>query len=266
MDRDFLRRFDTQAHLAPSNLEDSDNDVIGDDDRLSDFACEHQHEVRLSRTDPLQTPDKHHTGFGMRSGSFMNRCPAKKRRSLLGMTEELERRVDELTAELEALKVTLEVVGNLDLDSGILNRTGILDALERGQRWLARRGDIYGLLVVHFPALDPSVVDGPEAPEFRTHVAASMGAAVRDVDTVGRIDSSSFGAVLADVNPGAIQVVADRMRALLERLSATTPAIGGVFGMGGVEVLAAHQSGTVLDAALELARSGSESTPLAQLD
>lgn len=174
--------------------------------------------------------------------------------------------MEELTAELEALKVTLEVVGHLDLDSGTLNRTGILDALERGQKWLARRGDIYGLLVVHFPKLDPSVVEGPDAAEFRTHVVSTMGAAVRDVDSVGRIDDSAFGAVLADVNPGAIQVVADRMRTLLERLSATTPEIGGVFGMGGVEVLAAHPSGTVLDAALELARSGSESTPLVQLD
>ena len=174
--------------------------------------------------------------------------------------------MEELTAELEALKVTLEVVGHLDLDSGTLNRTGILDALERGQKWLARRGDIYGLVVVHFPVLDPSVVDGPDAAEFRTHVAATMGAAVRDVDAVGRIDSSFFGAVLADVKPGAIQVVADRMRALLERLTATTPTIGGVFLMGGVEVLAAHPSGAVLDAALELARKGSVSTPLVQLD
>jgi GGDEF domain-containing protein len=182
------------------------------------------------------------------------------------MSEELERRVEELEAELEALMVTLEVVGTLDIDSGILNRTGILDALERGQKWLARRGDIYGLLVVHFPALDPSVVDGPDAVEFRTHVAATMGAAVREVDSVGRIDNSSFGAVLADVNPGAIEVVADRMRALLERLSATTPATGAAFGIGGVEVLAAHPSGTVLETALELARTGSESTPLVQLD
>jgi hypothetical protein len=83
---------------------------------------------------------------------------------------------------------------------------------------------------------------------------------------VGRIDNSSFGAVLADLNPGAIEVVADRMRSLLARLSSTTPVTGGAFGIGGVEVLAAHPSGTVLETALELAGTGSESTPLVQLD
>lgn len=61
MDRDFFRRFDTQADLAPSKLEDGDNDVSSDDDRLSDLACEHQHDLRLSRRDALQTPDERRT-------------------------------------------------------------------------------------------------------------------------------------------------------------------------------------------------------------
>ena len=79
MDRDFFGRVDTQADLTPSNLDDGDNDVIGDDDRLSDFACEHQHDVRLSRTDILQTPDRRRPGFGTRDVSFVNPCPAEKR-------------------------------------------------------------------------------------------------------------------------------------------------------------------------------------------
>lgn len=187
--------------------------------------------------------------------------------SLRAMADDsdLRRRVDELTEELEGLKLTLEVVGTVDLESGILNRTGILDALERGQRWLTRRGDIYGLLVVHFPSLHGSVVDGPDAVEFRTHVAATMGAAVRDVDSVGRIDHETFGAVLADLNPGAIEIVAERMRGLLDRLAETTTAIGGRFRIGGVEVLAAHPSGAILDTAVEMAKQEGDSMTLAQL-
>src|SRR5690606_31700544 len=166
--------------------------------------------------------------------------------------EALRRQVRELRAELDALRVTLEVVGTLDLDSGILNRTGILDALERGQKWLKRRGDIYGVVVVNFPALADDFRHGPEAIEFKTHVAATIGAAVRDVDSVGRLDDETFAAVLADLNPGAIEVVAGRIGDLIERLVHSTAELGGKYRISGLEVLSAASSGAVLDQALEL--------------
>lgn len=165
---------------------------------------------------------------------------------------ELRQEIDRLQDELDAMKVTLEVVGTIDLDSGILNRTGVLDALERGQKWLTRRGDIFGLIVVSFPALTGEVMVGDEAVEFRTHVTATMGAAVRDVDSVGRIDNRTFAAVLADLKPGAIEIVAARMKDLLDRLAGSTPAMGGVFRISGVEVLSALPSGDVLGRALQL--------------
>jgi GGDEF domain-containing protein len=184
------------------------------------------------------------------------------------MSEEagLRRQVDDLTEELDALKLTLEVVGTMDLESGILNRTGVLDALERGQRWLARRGDIYGLVIVRFPDLRQDAMSGPDAVEFRTHVAATVAAAVRDVDSVGRIDSTTFAAVLADLRPGAIEVVVNRLSDLLSRLLPSTPAIGGTFRLGGLEVLAVHPSGAVLDAATRLADGAGETPVLGQLD
>ena len=184
----------------------------------------------------------------------------------MGDEAELREQIEALRDELESLKMTLEVVGTIDLDSGILNRTGVLDALERGQRWLTRRGDIYGLVVVSFPSLSSEVSGGVEAPEFRTHVAATMGAAVREVDSVGRIDVRTFAAVLADLNPGAIEVVAERMRELLERLVAATPAIGGAFRISGIEVLAPKPSGEVLEAAIHLATTADPGPVLGQLE
>lgn len=180
--------------------------------------------------------------------------------------EELRRQVRELRAELDALRVTLEVVGTLDLDSGILNRTGILDALERGQKWLKRRGDIYGVVVVNFPALADDMRHGSEGIEFKTHVAATIGAAVRDVDSVGRLDDQTFAAVLADLNPGAIEVVAGRMGELIERLVASTPAMGGTYRISGLEVLSAAASGEVLDRAVQLSARADPGPLLAQLD
>lgn len=184
----------------------------------------------------------------------------------MGDEAELREQIKTLRDELESLKMTLEVVGTIDLDSGILNRTGVLDALERGQRWLTRRGDIYGLVVVSFPSLTTSASEGAEAAEFRTHVAATMGAAVREVDSVGRIDERTFAAVLADLNPGAIEVVAGRVHELLERLVAATPAIGGMFRVSGIEVLAPKPSGEVLETATRLAMTGDPGPVLGQLE
>lgn len=184
----------------------------------------------------------------------------------MGEEAELRREIEALRDELESLKMTLDVVGTIDLDSGILNRTGVLDALERGKRWLTRRGDIYGLVVVSFPSLSREVTEGAETPEFRTHVAATMGAAVREVDSVGRIDERTFAAVLADLNPGAIEVVAERVRELLERLVAATPAIGGTFRISGIEVLAPKPSGEVLDSAIRLASTADPGPVIGQLE
>lgn len=178
----------------------------------------------------------------------------------------LREQVRALQAELDALNVTLEVVGTVDFDSGMLNRTGVLEALERGQKWLARRGDIYGILVVVFPSLHADVRHGPDATEFRSHAAATMGAAVREVDAVGRIDDHTFAAVLADLNPGAIQVVAGRMHDLVERLVASSDDIGGDFRMAGLEVLAKAPSGEILDRALMLTAQAGPGPVLGQVE
>lgn len=165
---------------------------------------------------------------------------------------ELRRMLTDALDELERLKLTLEVVGTTDLDAAILNRTGILESLERGRRWMARRGDIYGLLVVRFPmlrVLDPAE---PQDLEIVQHLAATIGAGVREVDEVGRIDGSTYAASLADLRPGTVHVVAERVSQLVAKTLESMPEIGS-FKVGAVEVMnAGHTSGTVLDAALRI--------------
>jgi hypothetical protein len=155
--------------------------------------------------------------------------------------------------ELERLKLTLEVVGTTDLEAGILNRTGVLESLERGRRWMARRGDIYGLVVARFPmlrTLDPS---NPVDLELIKHLAATIGAGVREVDEVGRIDDLTYAATLQDLKPGTIRIVVERLQSLLSKTLTSTPDVGH-FKIGAVEVLnAGHTSGTVLDAGIRMA-------------
>ncbi len=170
---------------------------------------------------------------------------------------ELKNLLDAALDELERLKLTLEVVGTTDLDAGILNRTGVLESLERGRRWMARRGDIYGLVVVRFPLLrrlDPT--DSGDL-DLIQHLAATIGAGVREVDEVGRIDDLTYAATLQDLKPGTIRVVVDRVQTLLSKTLMSMPDLGH-FKLGAVEVLnAGHTSGTVLEAAIRISDQAS---------
>ena len=177
------------------------------------------------------------------------------------MSEEAQALREQLEAaqsELESLKLTLEVVGTVDLETGVLNRTGVLDGLERGRRWMSRRGDIYGLLMVTFP--DVKVEQAAERlVELAKHITASIAAGVRDVDDVGRIDDHTYAAVLADLKPGSIEIVADRVRGLVARLVDFTPDAGATFKVGAVEVLStSHTPGVIFDAAIRMANSAAE--------
>lgn len=173
---------------------------------------------------------------------------------------DLQREVQRLQEELDHLRTTLEVVGPVDIETGMLNRTGILDALERGRHWLTRRGDIYGLVIVWFPDLPESLRSGIDGVEFRTHVAATLGAAVREVDSVGSLTADTFAAVLADLNAGALPIVTERIRGLVDRLVSGNRHLARA-AIGAVEVLAPRASGAVLEAAAELAKgAGSEPT------
>lgn len=161
----------------------------------------------------------------------------------------LRRRLDAALAEIDGLRLTLDVVGTMDLDTAILNHNGIVEALERARRWQTRRGDIYGFLIAMFPTplseTDTSLV---------RRVAATIGAGLREVDEVGRIDGGSFAAVLGDLQPGAIDVVARRVSALLGILVSEEPRLGEPCRVGAVEVMNTGPSGTeVLEAVTSLA-------------
>ena len=170
---------------------------------------------------------------------------------------EIEAKLEAVTAELDRIKFTLDVVGTVDLDTGLLNRNGIFESIQRAQRWLVRRGDIYGVLYVNFPDLDVSNTTDPSYLELMTHRAATIGAGVRDVDEVGRAADHSFAVVLANLEPGALHLVAERVTKLLRQVI-EAPNLTGEFQMGGVETLtASHTYGTVLDTAQRLSTQAS---------
>lgn len=170
---------------------------------------------------------------------------------------ELTRQLLDAREELERIKLTLDVVGTIDLFSGILNRNGLLESLERGRRWMARRGDIFGAVVAVFPEMPALDASDPDDLEIIKHLAATIGAGVREVDEVGRLDESTFAASLADLKPGAIHIVADRVTQLLTSTLRNLPAIG-TFRVGAVEVLnAGHAPSTVIETCVRMAHEAS---------
>ncbi len=163
--------------------------------------------------------------------------------------DSLRRQLEEAEASLAQLRLVMEVVGTTDLTTGISNRNGVLEAIERGRRWMNRRGDMFGVLVVRFPKmplLDPGNDDDVELVK---HLAATIGAGVREVDDVGRLDDLTFATVLADIQPGSIAVVVDRVTGKLLEATDTLGRAGGVFRVGAVELLSSgHSSDVILDA------------------
>lgn len=176
--------------------------------------------------------------------------------------EDLQARLDDAMAELERIKLTLEVVGTVDLESGIHNRNGLLESVERSRKWQARRGDIFGMMVVRFPDMPVPLHPGENDADLVRHVAATVAAGVREVDDVGRVDEITYGAVLADLQPGAIVAVVDRVERLIGSLVAAESALGGAFVISAVEVLnTGHTAATVIDTALRMATDASPGTP-----
>lgn len=172
------------------------------------------------------------------------------------MPDDLDKALAETRDELDRLRLTLQVVGTVDLDVGILNENGIVDAIDRARRWHARRGDVFGVLAIVVPDL------GDEA-ESAADVAATIAAGLREVDDVGRLGPDCFVGILSDLAPGSLGVVADRIRGVLSRQGARPSSGAGERRIGGLEM---HRSDTdartILQRAVALARTASGAHPL----
>jgi PleD family two-component response regulator len=181
--------------------------------------------------------------------------------------ESLKHQLAEAEASLAQLRLVMDVVGTTDLATGINNRNGVLEAIERGRRWMNRRGDMFGVLVVRFPKMPAMDLEDRKDVELIKHLAASIGAGVREVDEVGRLDDMTFASILADIRPGSISVVAKRVIEHLLAEQETLDQAGGVFRVAAIELLSsAHSSDVILDATERLlAKAADNASAIAQL-
>jgi GGDEF domain-containing protein len=135
------------------------------------------------------------------------------------------RQCEELLAarelELQHLRETLDAFLPLDVDTGLLNRNGLIEAIRRCTLWWDRRREQFAVLAVYLPEVD-NVAD-EDRPGLVRHLAATVAATLRQVDEAGRIDDATYVVVLRDFNREGISPITERIRLSVSTASDDQP-------------------------------------------
>jgi len=65
----------------------------------------------------------------------------------------LRNRLQEREDELRNLRLSLDVLTPVDLATGLLNRNGLLEAIENAARWMERRREQFGVVAIMVPGI-----------------------------------------------------------------------------------------------------------------
>ena len=132
--------------------------------------------------------------------------------------DSLARQIVERDEEIRRLKGLVNSFLSVDIDTGLLNRNGLIDAVKRARLWWDRRREPFGVLAVRFPEM-PRITE-QEGNDLATRIATSLYDTGRAVDDIGRIDARTFILVLREFQrQGAITVVSRLRFALREAMA-----------------------------------------------
>lgn len=124
----------------------------------------------------------------------------------------------ERDAEIHRLRGLIDSFLSVDIDTGLLNRNGLIDAVKRARLWWDRRREPFGVLAIRFP--DMVGLTSSESNSFATRIAATLYDTGRAVDDVGRIDERTFLLVLREFQRHGALTVVGRMRIALREAMA----------------------------------------------
>lgn len=154
--------------------------------------------------------------------------------------ERYPRLLAEKDEEIRRLRAIVDSYLSVDLDTGLLNRNGLIEAINRARLWWDRRREPFGVMAIRFP----DMVD--LQPDVARDLALPIGRALSDtgraVDDTGRLDAHTFVVVLREFQrQGAITVVS-RMRTAI-RQAVGDPAITGDLRFGFVVAVEGEATG-----------------------
>lgn len=131
---------------------------------------------------------------------------------------QLEERLAEAEADNGVLRLQLDMLTATDIVTGLPNSNGIAAQLQKAAARYSRSGEAFGLMHVGFPAFDRIAEDrGRRAlEEAMRHGGALVGAAVRQLDTVGRIDDDGLVCVMPMMSDDGVSPVVRRIEKVLD--------------------------------------------------
>lgn len=142
--------------------------------------------------------------------------------------------------EMQRLREQISV----DELTGILNRRGILSALERETNRLSRDGTPMGILLIDVD--DFKRINDTHGHSVGDHVLRDIGRvlaqSIRSTDAAGRLGGDEFLVVLADVDEAQAQQVAARIRADIERIAVGESGMNASASIGIAVTHAPHAS------------------------
>ncbi len=161
-----------------------------------------------------------------------------------------------LTEEIGFLRLQLDTLTTIDPETGLLNRNGLVDAIEMALQRLDRLAEPFALTGVHLPGLPELTAAGPERrSELLRHVAALLVACVRSLDRVARLDERTFAVLAPTVSRRDHVVQLNRIRSVLTAAAVVPEELGGReldvrLAVVVTETVGAHRAEDVLDALL----------------
>jgi GGDEF domain-containing protein len=127
--------------------------------------------------------------------------------------EALSRQLAEREDEIRRLRGIIDSFLSVDIDTGLLNRNGLVEAVKRARLWWDRRREPFGVMAVRFS--DMEGLNPDQASDLASRIAASMYDTGRAVDDTGRIDERTFVMVLREFQRHGAMTVVSRMRTAL---------------------------------------------------
>lgn len=127
--------------------------------------------------------------------------------------ETLEQILAEKDEEIRRLRSIVDSFLSVDIDTGLLNRNGLIDAVKRARLWWDRRREPFGVMAVRFP--DMVDLSPAHTTDLASRIATALSDTGRAVDDTGRIDERTFIMVLREFQRHGAMTVVSRMRIAL---------------------------------------------------
>jgi len=136
----------------------------------------------------------------------------------VGRISELEVRLAEAEADNGVLRLQLDMLTATDIVTGLPNSNGIAAQLQKAAARYSRSGEAFGLMHVGFPAFERIAEERGRRSleETMRHAGALVGAAVRQLDTVGRIDEHGLVCVMPMMSDDGVSPVVKRIEKVLD--------------------------------------------------